>query len=132
RDASDISVGKIIQGVCLSTLSPEVIAAYDAPFPDARYKQGVLNWPSLIPLSEKFPGINENREVWKVLEKNDIPLLTAFSDSDPSTAAWEDTFQIRAIGARHNIHKKIKRAGHMVQEDKGEELANTIEKFIFQ
>jgi haloalkane dehalogenase len=132
RDASDITVGKVIQGVCMSTLTPDELAAYDAPFPDARYKQGVLNWPSLIPLAEDSPGILQNRVAWEVLEKSDIPLLTAFSDGDPSTAGWETIFQSRAKGARETRHAKIKGAGHMVQEDKGEQLATIIEDFIFQ
>lgn len=132
QHASDMPVGKIIQGVCSSKLLPEVIAAYDAPFPDLRYKQGVLNWPSLIPLTEDSPGILENRRVWEILENKSIPLLTAFSDNDPSTAAWEKIFQSRVKGAQHKKHVKIKNAGHMVQEDKGEELADIIEKFIFQ
>jgi len=132
RSANDMPVGKIIQGVCMSKLPAEVIAAYDAPFPNASYKQGVLNWPALIPLTEDCPGIVENRRVWEILEKSDIPLLTAFSDGDPSTAGWESVFQSRVKSAQHILHVKIKSAGHMVQEDKGEELAGIIEKFIFQ
>lgn len=131
QQASDMPVGKIVQGVCVSKLPPAVIAAYDAPFPDLSYKQGMLNWPSLIPLNESYPGIIENRQAWNVLEQKDIPLLTAFSDGDPSTAAWEAVFQRRAKGAKKKLHEKIKNAGHMVQEDKGEELARIIEKFIF-
>lgn len=132
QHASDMPVGKIIQGVCMSVLSPEIMAAYDAPFPDLRYKQGMLNWPGLIPLTEDSPGIRENRRTWEFLENHDIPLLTAFSDSDPSTAGWEKIFQQRAKGAQTLVHAKIMQAGHMVQEDKGEELAKIIEAFIFQ
>jgi len=132
RSTNDMSMGNIVQGVCIGKLSAEIIAAYDAPFPDARYKQGMLNWPSLIPLTADSIGIMENRRAWEVLEKNDIPLLTAFSDGDPSTVAWENIFQHRAKGAQYRTHVTIKGAGHMVQEDKGEELAGIVEKFIFE
>lgn len=131
RSANDMTVGNIIQDVCISKLPAEVIAAYDAPFLDASYKQGLLNWPSLIPLTEDSAGIMENRRAWAILEQKNIPLLTAFSDGDPSTAEWENIFQSRAKGAQHLAHQKIKQAGHMVQEDKGEELASIIEDFIF-
>lgn len=131
RQVQDLPTGKIIQGVCKSKLSAEVMSAYDAPFPDARYQQGILHWPSLIPQLETDPGIAENRQAWKALEETDIPLLTAFSDSDPSTADWEVIFQHRAKGAKNIVHHKLTNAGHMVQEDRGEELAELIEKFIF-
>jgi haloalkane dehalogenase len=132
QHASDMPVGQIVQGVCVTPLPADVIAAYDAPFPDARFKQGMLNWPSLIPLAEGYPGIRENRHAWEMLEQTDIPLLTAFSDSDPSTADWETVFQCRPRGAQHLTHVKIKGAGHMLQEDQGEILAKVIEMFIFQ
>jgi haloalkane dehalogenase len=131
RQAQDLPVGQIIQGVTETVLPEKVLAAYDAPFPDATYKQGVLNWPSLIPLYPESPGVSENRRSWEVLEQMDIPLMTAFSDRDPSTAAWETVFQQRARGAKKMAHQQIKQAGHMVQEDQGEVLAEIIKNFIF-
>jgi haloalkane dehalogenase len=115
-----------MQGVCVTTLPTDVLAAYDAPFPDMSYKQGVMGWPSLIPIQENMPGLVENRCVWEFLEHSDIPFMTAFSDSDPSTAEWEKVFQQRAKGAQGKQHYKISGAGHMVQEDQGEELAEII------
>jgi haloalkane dehalogenase len=124
--ATDIPVGKIMQGVCVTTLPADVLAAYDAPFPDARYKQGVMGWPSLIPITGNMPGLVENRGVWEFLEHSDISFMTAFSDSDPSTAEWEKVFQQRVKGAQGRQHYKIAGAGHMVQEDRGEVLAHII------
>jgi haloalkane dehalogenase len=129
-NADDLPVGGIIQGVTVTELDDDVLAGYDAPYPDASYKQGILQWPSLIPVSEDRPGIKENRAVWQLLENTDIPFLTAFSDQDPSTADWEKVFQYRVKGAQGIAHKKIADAGHMVQEDQGEALANIILDFI--
>ena len=126
KTADDIRISQIVQGVTLTPLPTAVLAAYDAPFPDATYKQGMLAWPSLIPLTEHAVGIRENRQAWQVLEKSQIPFITAFSDRDPSTAAWEQVFQQRVPGAQHRQHDKIVNAGHMLQEDKGEELAAII------
>ncbi len=129
-NADDLPIGGIIQGVTVSDLNDEIVAAYDAPYPDATYKQGIMNWPSLIPLHENSVGTSENRKAWKILEQLDLPFLTAFSDSDPSTADWEAVFQQRLNGASGLNHEKITGAGHMVQEDKGEELAAVILRFI--
>jgi len=129
-NSDDIPIGQIIQGVTCTDLQEDVIAGYDAPFPGPEYKQGMLVWPSLIPQQESFPGIAENRRAWQVIEKLDIPMLCAFSDSDPSTAAWEAVFKHRLHGAQNQSHKKILQAGHMVQEDKPEELVEIIIKFV--
>ena len=44
----DMVVGKLFARSC-PHLSPEEAAAYDAPFPDARYKAGVRRFPNLVP-----------------------------------------------------------------------------------
>jgi len=36
-------------------LTPEEVAAYDAPFPDQSYKAGVRRFPQLVPLSQEEP-----------------------------------------------------------------------------
>ena len=124
--AQDIPIGKIVQGSCTRKLDDAVQAAYDVPFPDARYKQGMLVWPSLIPITATMPGIIENRRAWKFLEQSNIPFITAFSDHDPTTAAWEKVFQTRVRGAQGQAHQRINNAGHMVQEDNADDLARII------
>lgn len=34
---TDMDIGRVIQTGCTSKLSPEIVAAYNAPFPDASY-----------------------------------------------------------------------------------------------
>jgi len=130
RQANDIIVSDIIQGTTTSELPKAVLDAYDAPFPDASYKQGILNWPSLIPTDESKPGVKENRHTWEFLQSLEIPLLTAFSDQDPTTSDWEVVFQQRVKGAQHQNHQKIIGGGHMLQEDCAEQLAKIVLDFI--
>lgn len=124
--ADDLPVGEIVAGVCVNPVPEVVKAAYDAPFPDARYKAAVLEFPSLIPVSEDKPGCAENRVVWQVLENWHKPFVTAFSDSDPTTAAWAEVFQRRVPGADGAPHTTIEKAGHFVQEEQGEALAEAV------
>ena len=70
-----------------------------------------------------MPGIAENKTAWKVIERFDKPFLTAFSDRDPSTKAWEAVFRRRVPGAAGQPHTEIAGAGHFVQEEQGAELA---------
>lgn len=123
-------VGGIVNGGTTSELSPEVIAAYDAPFPDDSYKAGARAFPALVPTRPDDPASEANRRAWAVLEKLELPLLCAFSDSDPITAGGDRPFRERVPGALDQQHVTIKGAGHFLQEDRGEELAAVIVDFI--
>jgi haloalkane dehalogenase len=124
--ASDFDVGLVMRSVCVRALEPAVVAAYEAPFPDASYKAGVLEFPSMIPINVDSPGIEENRRTWQFLESFTQPVVTAFSDSDPSTKHWERVFRERIPGARGQPHVEIQNAGHFVQEDGSEALAEAL------
>lgn len=121
----ELPIGSLIQSSTVTNLSPEVVKAYDAPFPDASYKAGARIFPYLVPSQ-----LSENKKVWdNVLTKWKKPFLTAFSDKDPITRGGERYFQKMIPGAQNREHVTIKDAGHFLQEDKGEELAQVILDF---
>jgi haloalkane dehalogenase len=130
RTTEHFPVGAIINGGCTTQLTPEVIAAYDAPFPDDTYTAGARAMPALVPTSFDDPGAVDNREAWKVLEAFDRPVLCAFSDSDPITAGGDKPFRERIPGAAGQPHTTIEGAGHFLQEDRGAELAAVLLDFI--
>jgi haloalkane dehalogenase len=111
-------------------LPPEVLAAYDAPFPDASYKAGVRQLTGLMPLTRNDPGAVIGRATWTALAGFDRPFLTAYSDGDPATAGWADVFRERVPGARAQPHTTINGAGHFLQEQRGEEFARVIADFV--
>jgi haloalkane dehalogenase len=126
----EFHVGGIVRGGCTTTLAPEVIAAYDAPFPDDRYKAGARQFPVLVPVAPDDPAVPANRKAWTVLERWTKPFLTAFSDQDPITRGGDAIFQGRIPGAKGQPHTTIVGGGHFLQEDKGEELARVVVDFI--
>jgi haloalkane dehalogenase len=121
---------RILQGATTTELSPEVLAAYDAPFPDESYKSGARAFPALVPASPDNPATESNRRAWKVLERWTKPFLTAFSDGDPITAGGDAAFRKRVPGCKGQPHTTIVGGGHFLQEDKGEELAEVVARFI--
>lgn len=123
-------IGNIINGGCAADLSPEVIAAYDAPFPDDSYKAGARIWPSLVPTSLDDPEVPANRAAWEILEQFDKPFLCCFSDLDPVTKGGAKPFLARVPGASGQPHTTIEGAGHFLQEDKGPDLATVLIEFI--
>jgi haloalkane dehalogenase len=119
--------------VSFATADPvaaEVLAAYDAPFPDESYQAGMRQFPSLIPLTGNDPGAAINRATWTALEGFHRPFLTAYSDGDEASRGWAEIFQERVPGAEGQAHAVIEGAGHFVQEDRGEVLGDIIARFI--
>lgn len=126
QQVPEFHAGGIVRGGCRTELAPEVVAAYDAPFPDESYKEGARQFPLLVPTSPDDPAAPANRAAWEVLSSWEKPFLTAFSDSDPVTAGGFRAFQDRVPGARGQPHATIEGAGHFLQEDKGAELAHVV------
>ena len=123
-------IGRIIQSGTINELSNEEVAAYNAPFPSRKYKAGTRAFPTLVPTDPDNVASEDNRRAWDMLSRFEKPFLTTFSNRDPITRGGERPFQERVPGARNIEHVKIRNAGHFLQEDKGEELAEVLNKFI--
>ena len=130
QETPEFHVGGIVKGGCVGDLTPEIVSAYDAPFPDDSYKAGARQFPMLVPTSPDDPASEPNRRAWEVLAKFDKPFLTAFSDSDPVTSGADRVLQQSVAGARGQPHTTIEGAGHFLQEDKGEDLARVVVEFV--
>jgi haloalkane dehalogenase len=124
------NVGKLHTGGAQTKLSPEVIAAYDAPFPDETYKAAARIFPTLYPDGEDHPSNIANKKAWEVLRSWTKPFLTAFSDGDPISAGSDRLFQRDVPGAAGQAHTTIVGGGHFLQEDKGVEFATVVNTFI--
>lgn len=111
-------------------LGDDVLAAYDAPFPDPSFTAGLRQMTGLIPLTPNDPGARIGRATMQSLAHWERPFLTAFSDGDPATRGWERVFQERVPGAAGRSHPTIVGAGHFVQEEKGEELGHIVADFV--
>ena len=85
-ESPDLDVARIVDGGCVSDLSPQVLDAYNAPFPDDSYKAGPRALPDLVPQTPDDPAVEANKQAWQALAGFERPLLCAFSDSDPITA----------------------------------------------
>ena len=122
--------GMIVNMGTVRELSPEEIAAFDAPYPDESYKSAARIFPTFVPVTPEHPSVAENKAAWQVLEAFDKPFLTAFSDSDPVTKGGDALFQQRVSGAKGQKHTVIEGGGHFLQQDKPAEIAALIDSFI--
>jgi haloalkane dehalogenase len=128
--APKLNIGMFVQGGCRQQMSDEVRGGYDAPFPDDEYCAGPRAMPGLVPTSPEDPAATANKAAWAKLSVSPTPMLVAFSDSDPITGPMGEIFQRGMRGAQGIDHPLIRGAGHFLQEDAGEELANHIVEFL--
>lgn len=122
--------GKIVGGGTVKGLPDEVIAAYDAPFPDESFKEGARQFPVLVPTTPDNPESQANREAWNVLMGFEKPWLCAFGDSDPITSAAAPVIQKLVPGCHGQPHTTLQGGGHFIQEDCGEELMRVVLRWL--
>ncbi|HXW31695.1 MAG TPA: haloalkane dehalogenase [Acidimicrobiales bacterium] len=130
QEVPEMHIGRIVKGGCRSELSAEVIAAYDAPFPDESYKEGARQFPTLVPTRPDDPASEANRRAWEVLRGFDKPFLCAYSDGDAITRGADRLFLEQVPGAKGQPHTTIAGGGHFLQEDRGPELARVVADFV--
>jgi haloalkane dehalogenase len=123
-------IGTIIQMGCKTKLPPDVKNAYSVPFPDNSYKAAARKFPHLVPTSPRDEATPFMQLARKVLAGWDKPVQIIFSDGDPITGHLDKFFFKLIPSAAKNPIIKITGAGHFLQEDKGEEIAEHINRFI--
>ncbi|WP_020668898.1 haloalkane dehalogenase [Amycolatopsis nigrescens] len=129
ENAQVMDIGRFVQAGTRTELSDEVKSAYDAPFPNEMYKAGPRAMPGLVPTSTDDPATEANRAAVRQLSTSDLPVLCAFSDGDPITAGMEPLLR-EYRGAKGRQHTTITSAGHFLQEDAGERLAEVVAGFV--
>ncbi|MCW2816711.1 MAG: putative hydrolase or acyltransferase of alpha/beta superfamily [Nocardioides sp.] len=128
--APELRASDFVAASATTPPTPAVLAAYDAPFPDARYTAGLRQMTALLPLTRNDVGARIARRTMRALEQLEKPFVTCYSDGDPATLGWESVFQERVPGARGREHVTIAGAGHFLQEDAGAELGRAIARVV--
>ncbi|MDJ0959493.1 MAG: haloalkane dehalogenase [Acidimicrobiia bacterium] len=125
----DLPVGMIMQRSAITQWSPQVFAAYEAPFPDAASKVGAHRFPLIVPIAPGDEGADEMQRVRQALTEWTRPAAVIFGTADPifSPRVGERWVE-RVPGARELI--RIDEAGHFLQEDQGDLIGDHIVAFL--
>jgi haloalkane dehalogenase len=129
QKTDDMPVAQIIQSSTNRTLSSKELAAYEAPFPDARFKSAPCQGPLNVPCTPDSPSVTENILAWQSLSQFNRPFITAFSDNDPVTEGGAAIFQKLIPGAFNERHVTLK-GGHFLQEDCPQEINALIQELL--
>lgn len=103
-------------------------AAYAAPFPSKEYQTAALVFPRLVPVRKDHPGTYHNRMTVERLKTLDLPVLLPWGEKDAITAPAEPF--LRSIFKNVAPPLTIQGAGHFIQEDAGEEVAEHIVRWM--
>ncbi len=125
-----LPISDILNGASAGGVSDAAKTAYEAPFPEERFKIAARKFPLLIPAQPDNPGVKVAKEAWEKLATFDRPFLTAYGDSDPISKGGEKSYQSRIAGARGLDHLILEGGGHFIQEDKPAELVKVLGDLI--
>ena len=129
QSTPDLPIGQIVNMGTARELSDAEVAAYDAPFPDASYKAGACQFPTLVPITPEHASVAENKAAWAVLTQFSKPFVTAFSDSDPITGGGDAVMQKLIPGAKDQPHVTLSGA-HFLQEDCPDDIVAVIDGVV--
>jgi haloalkane dehalogenase len=107
-------IGRIVKIGCTFGLSPQEVAAYDAPFPSRKYKIAARVFPTLVPTIPEDPERKNNERAWEMFKRWDKPFLTLFSNRDPVTKGGYKIWQKLVPGAQGQPHAITRGAGHFL------------------
>jgi haloalkane dehalogenase len=124
----DLPVGMLVRGACKNDPGDEVIAAYEAPYPNAESKAGARAFPLMIPRSPELPGAAEGQRVLEALRDDKRPTLMLWADSDPVLPLSTGERFAEAIGREQP--RTIENASHFLQEDAGPEIGRQIAEWL--
>ena len=128
RDNEDVPVGVLIRGGCKHDPGDEVIAAYDAPYPEPSSKAGARAFPLILPTTPDAVGAAEGKAVADGLREDGRPSLVLWADSDPILP-----FSVgERVSGELNLTppRPIADASHFLQEDAGPEIGAIIADWL--
>jgi haloalkane dehalogenase len=124
----DLPVGMLVRGACKRDPGDEVIAAYDAPYPNPDSKAGARAFPLMLPTSPDMPGAQAGERVLEALRGDERPKLILWADSDPVLTPETGERFAAALGTE--VNHVIEDASHFLQEDAGPEIGRLIAEWL--
>ena len=116
----------------LSRISPfasPISKAFEAPFPNSKYKMAVRAMPSQVP-SIPDRSLEAQAKAWEFFSTFEKPFLCVGAGDDPVTNGFEKLFLKKVPGTKNQSHQMIG-GGHFFQWTRAEKLSEILANFVF-
>ncbi|WP_135820828.1 haloalkane dehalogenase [Halostella litorea] len=130
ESASELEIGRLVRNGTARKLSDAEVAAYDAPYGSEAEKAGAYEWPKMVPRRGGGDGGSLTAAARERLGSWEKPAFVLFSDGDPITRNARDDLRALFPTATEQPDRWISNAGHYLQEDAPEEIAECIVRFV--
>jgi haloalkane dehalogenase len=121
--------GEMVNDGVHRKLKPEIIAAFDAPYPDEAFKTGPRRFPMILPISADDPASPANTAAWASLGAWRKPVLTLYSADFQGSAMGPERILAHIPGCAGQDHALLPEAGFYIVEDQPLELARRLAEF---
>jgi haloalkane dehalogenase len=124
----DFPISLLVRNAVARGMADEVVAAYDAPFPNKESKAGARAFPLILATSPDMPGAAEGKRAQETLQADRRPMMVLWADSDPVLPFKVGEAFADLMGV--DPPAKIENASHFLQEDAGEEIGRRIADWL--
>ena len=128
RRTEELPISLLVRRGCHTDPGDEVAAAYDAPFPNEASKAGARAFPELILAGPEMIGAAAGQRTLDALREDKRPLLMLWGADDPVLPPALGEAFASALG--RPAPRVIERAGHFLQEDRGEEVGAIVADWL--
>jgi haloalkane dehalogenase len=128
RRTEELPISLLVRRGCHTDPGDEVAAAYDAPFPNEASKAGARAFPELILAGPAMAGAEAGQRTLDALREDRRPLLMLWGQDDPVLPPALGEAFASALG--RPAPRVLERAGHFLQEDRGEDIGAIVADWL--
>jgi haloalkane dehalogenase len=128
RRVEELPIGFLVRRGCHVDPGDEVVAAYDAPFPNEASKTGARVFPELILQGPAMAGAEAGQRTFDALREDTRPMLMLWGREDPALPPAVGEAFAAALG--RPAPQVLDRAGHFLQEDRGEDVGAIVADWL--
>ncbi|WP_148414061.1 haloalkane dehalogenase [Haloferax sp. KTX1] len=130
ESTDELDVGRLVRNGTNRGLSDAEATAYDAPYRSESEKAGAYAWPDHVPRRGGGDGSALTTAARDTLSEWRKPVFVLFSDGDPITRHARDDLRELLPTASRQPDVWVSDAGHYLQEDAPEEIADAVVGFV--
>jgi haloalkane dehalogenase len=124
-----LPIGQLVQGATLTALPGEVVAAYEAPFPDDASQAAALALPLLVATDDDHPSAAAMARTGEALRSWERPTLVIWGEQDQILPPAVGEKMARMIPGADDEIVRVE-GSHFLQEDAGAEIGRLIANFV--